>query len=163
VRAGNMPPAGKPRPAPAELDAFNTWLDAAVFRAGCSGPGDPGRVTLRRLNRAEDNNTIRDLLGIDLRPAHDFPPHHVGYGFDNSGAVLAGPPVLAERYVEAAERVVERAFRSPEIRGRLLSPPAADVVPYGGRGLLPVRAEARKTLRLSAPPPDPAQQELDRA
>src|SRR5262249_4656056 len=63
----------------------------------------------------------------------------------------------------AAEQVVERAFRSPDIRRRLLGPPAADVVPYGGRGLLPVRDEARKTLRLSAAPPDPAQQELDRA
>jgi hypothetical protein len=166
VRAGNMPPAGRPRPAPAELDAFNAWLDAAVFQAGCSGPGDPGRVTLRRLNRAEYNNTIRDLLGIDFRPADDFPADDVGYGFDNIGDVLSVPPVLAERYVEAAERVVERAFRSPEIRRRLLSPPAGDVVPYGGRGLLPVRDEARKTLRLSAagaPPPDPAQQELDRA
>ena len=55
-----------------------------------------GRVAIRRLNRAEYNNTIRDLIGLDLRPADEFPSDDVGYGFDNIGDVLSTPPVLLE-------------------------------------------------------------------
>src|SRR4249920_2199384 len=58
-----------------------------------------GRVTLRRLNRLEYNNTIRDLLGVDFKPAEDFPSDDVGYGFDNIGDVLSLPPLLMEKYL----------------------------------------------------------------
>jgi hypothetical protein len=160
VRSGAMPPPEKPRPTPAELDALNAWLDAAVFRAGCGGPA---RVTLRRLNRGEYNRTIRDLLGIDFRPADDFPADDVGYGFDNVADVLTVSPLLAEKYLAAAEQAVDRAFASPEARRRLLNPPEQDRMPYGVRGLLPVRDDARKGLVGVPPPTDPAQAELDRA
>ena len=88
----------------------------------------PGRVTIRRLNRTEYNNTIRDLIGLDLRPADEFPADDVGYGFDNIGDVLATPPILLEMYLAAAETVIGEAFRTPEARERLMNPPA-DTIP----------------------------------
>jgi len=74
---------------------------------------DPGRVTARRLNRNEYNNTIRDLLGVDVRPADDFPQDDSGYGFDNIGDVLSMSPALMEKYVTAAERVARLALFGP--------------------------------------------------
>ena len=74
LRGGMMPPEGKPKPTPAELDAFYAWLDADVLKVDCTtGPKDPGRVTIRRLNRAEYNNTIRDLVGVDFQPGRRLP------------------------------------------------------------------------------------------
>jgi mono/diheme cytochrome c family protein len=119
LRSGEMPPPGKPRPTAAELETINAWLDAVVFQTDCNGRKDPGRVTLRRLNRAEYNNSIRDLVGIDFQPANDFPQDDVGYGFDNIGDVLSLPPLLMEKYVAAAEKIVEKALASPEARKRL--------------------------------------------
>ena len=75
----------------------------------------PARVTARRLNRAEYNNTVRDLFGLDLRPADDFPQDDSGYGFDNIGDVLSLSPVLLERYLKAAETVVQAALFGPPV------------------------------------------------
>ncbi|HWG42349.1 MAG TPA: DUF1592 domain-containing protein [Gemmataceae bacterium] len=119
LRAGDMPPPGKPRPSPIELDTINAWLDAVVFQMDCNDKRDPGRVTIRRLNRAEYNNTIRDLVGINFQPANDFPQDDVGYGFDNIGDVLSLPPLLMEKYLAAAEKISEKALASPEARKRI--------------------------------------------
>jgi mono/diheme cytochrome c family protein len=120
LRSGDMPPPGRPRPSAAELETINGWLDAVVYQMDCNGGlKDPGRVTMRRLNRAEYNNTIRDLVGIDFQPANDFPQDDVGYGFDNIGDVLSLPPLLMEKYLTAAEKIVEKAFASPEARKRI--------------------------------------------
>lgn len=73
--------------------------------------GDPGRVTLRRLNKAEYNYTVQDLFGIALSPADEFPDDDVGYGFDTVGDVLSIPPLLLERYLDAAERIAKTAVR----------------------------------------------------
>ena len=67
-------------------------------------------MTIRRLNRAEYNNTIRDLVGVDFHPADDFPSDDVGYGFDNIGDVLSMPPILMEKYLAAAETISEEAI-----------------------------------------------------
>jgi hypothetical protein len=107
---GEMPPKKKPQPSSDEKKAFLAWLDDALAATACTSPADPGRVTLRRLNRVEYNNTIRDLLGVDVQPAEDFPADDVGYGFDNVGDVLAVSPLLFEKYLTAAEQVVEKAF-----------------------------------------------------
>jgi mono/diheme cytochrome c family protein len=120
LRSGDMPPPARKRPAEKELDAVNAWLDAAVFKVDCNGPKDPGRVTIRRLNRVEYNNTIRDLIGVDFQPADDFPADDIGYGFDNIGDVLSLPPILLEKYLAAAEKIVDRAFANEEIRKRIL-------------------------------------------
>jgi hypothetical protein len=119
LRSGDMPPLGKPRPGALEMDKINAWLDTVVFQIDCNAPRDPGRVTIRRLNRAEYNNTIRDLLGVKFQPADDFPQDDVGYGFDNIGDVLSLPPLLMEKYLAAAEKIVEKALADPQTRKRI--------------------------------------------
>jgi hypothetical protein len=123
LRAGDMPPPNRPRPSAAELDTLNAWLAAVVLKVDCNAQRDPGRVTLRRLNRAEYNNTVHDLLGIDFRPADDFPADDVGYGFDNIGDVLSLPPLLMEKYLAAAEKIVDKAFATPAARKRIMTVP----------------------------------------
>ena len=104
---GEMPPKRKIQPSAEEKAAFLTTVDRTLISVDCVvGPKNPGRVTLRRLNRAEYNNTIRDLCGVDVSPADDFPSDDVGYGFDNIGDVLSLPPVLMEKYLSAADRVL---------------------------------------------------------
>jgi mono/diheme cytochrome c family protein len=110
VQSGIMPPDDEPRPEGNQVEALAAWLSAEFARADALAPASPGRVTIRRLNRAEYNNTIRDLLGIDFEPARDFPADEVGYGFDNIGDVLALPPALLEKYLSAAEEIASRAI-----------------------------------------------------
>jgi mono/diheme cytochrome c family protein len=121
IRTGEMPPEDEPRPTPAELRLVTAWVDAQILRADQTTPPDPGRVTIRRLNRTEYNNTVRDLLGVDLTPADDFPQDDSGYGFDNIADVLSLPPVLMERYLVAAERVTRAAlFGVPPVKPTLV-------------------------------------------
>ena len=108
VRAGLMPPAGKPRPSADEMRTLEEWIKRGAFDLDPSDP-DPGRVTLRRLNRVEYRNTIRDLMGIDYRTDEEFPADDTGYGFDNVGDVLSVSPLLLEKYMQAAESIVATA------------------------------------------------------
>src|SRR3954466_12400867 len=101
VHLGEMPPPKKEQPTADERDLIARWIDSEIFKVDCANP-DPGRVTIRRLNRAEYNNTVRDLVGVDFQPADDFPVDDVGYGFDNIGDVLSVSPVLFEKYLAAA-------------------------------------------------------------
>ena len=112
VHSGAMPPADSPQPTKAQRDKIMGWLESTLSKAQCEIP-DPGRVTLHRLNRAEYNNTIRDLFGVDFKPAADFPADDVGYGFDNIGDVLSISPLLMEKYLKAAEQVSEKAIVLP--------------------------------------------------
>src|SRR5690349_5328585 len=109
LHAHEMPPEKKPQPTPEERELITTWVESEIFKCDCDHP-DPGRVTIRRLNRAEYNNTIRDLIGVDFQPADDFPSDDSGYGFDNIGDVLSLPPVLMEKYLAAATRVLDEAI-----------------------------------------------------
>ena len=111
---GTMPPKGMPRPPQSEVEAIARWIREEVTRVELAAKPDPGRVTARRLNRAEYNNTIRDLLGVDFRPADDFPQDDSGYGFDNIGDVLSLSPVLLEKYLKAAEVAVRLAIFGQE-------------------------------------------------
>lgn len=108
VRAGIMPPANKPRPSRDELRILEDWIKRGVFGSDPGDP-DPGRVTIRRLNRVEYRNTIRDLMGIDFRTEEEFPPDDTGYGFDSIGDVLTVSPLLLEKYMQAAETIVAKA------------------------------------------------------
>ena len=92
--------------------AFLELLEKEMDRLDCSQMANPGRVTVRRLNRTEYDNTIRDLLGVDFKPSEDFPLDEVGYGFDNIGDVLSLSPILLEKYLNAAESVVTNAILS---------------------------------------------------
>jgi hypothetical protein len=110
IEGGIMPPEDSAQPSRAEVDRAVGAIKAILARDDCGKPPNPGRVTIRRLNRAEYNNTIRDLFVVDDRPADDFPADDVGYGFDNVGDVLSLPPLLMERYLAAAERVAGRVI-----------------------------------------------------
>ncbi|HLN32446.1 MAG TPA: DUF1592 domain-containing protein [Gemmataceae bacterium] len=120
VRAHEMPPAKQPQPTQAETQLIIAWIDSVTSADTCIGQKDPGRVTLRRLNRAEYNNTVRDLVGVKFQPADDFPADDVGYGFDNIGDVLSLPPLLLEKYLAAAERIVTSALATPDLRTRIM-------------------------------------------
>src|SRR5213083_1721813 len=101
LQAHEMPPENKPQPTAAECQLLTNWVASCFFYCDCKHP-DPGRVTIRRLNRAEYNNTIRDLVGVDFQPAADFPADDTGYGFDNIADVLTMSPLLMEKYIAAA-------------------------------------------------------------
>jgi hypothetical protein len=118
LQLGEMPPPKQPQPTMEEKKAVVAWLNGELLKANCIGAPDPGRVTLRRLNRTEYANTIRDLIGVDYGVNDDFPADDVGYGFDNIGDVLSLSPLLFEKYLGAAERIVEKAFEGD------LAPPA---------------------------------------
>ncbi|MCU0702866.1 MAG: DUF1592 domain-containing protein [Fimbriiglobus sp.] len=112
---GSMPPkTRKKQPTKEEKAEVVAYLGGTLLKVSCVGPKDPGRVTMRRLNRAEYNNTVRDLLGVNtFRPADDFPSDDVGYGFDNIGDVLSVQPILVEKYMAAADKLLDAALQPP--------------------------------------------------
>lgn len=130
IESDAMPPADRPRLSTVERRGFVRYLERVLFDLDCEEVEaiDPGRVTIRRLNRVEYNNTIRDLLGVDFRPADDFPSDDVGHGFDNIGDVLSVSPLLVEKYLTAAERVAAAAVAAAE-------PPRAEKRTRRGRQL----------------------------
>ena len=110
VRSGLMPASG-PKPTAAEIARLADWIKTGALGLDPANP-DPGRVTVRRLNRVEYRNTIRDLLGVDFDTAKEFPPDDSGFGFDNIADALTLSPLLLEKYVDAARRIVEQSVPS---------------------------------------------------
>jgi mono/diheme cytochrome c family protein len=108
LRAQSMPPADEPQPKDHERQALIQWIEREVFHLDPANP-DPGRVTIRRLNRVEYEYTIHDLLGVDFDAEEAFPADDTGYGFDTIGDVLTISPLLVEKYLEAARAVVAKA------------------------------------------------------
>src|SRR5207248_241804 len=92
LRAGEMPPKPSPRPNEAELKLVTNWIESEL-----DGRKSDARVMARRLNRVEYDNTVRDLLAIDVRPADDFPQDDSAYGFDNMAQALSVSPLLMEK------------------------------------------------------------------
>jgi mono/diheme cytochrome c family protein len=126
IRAHEMPPSKRPQPTEAEAKLLTAWIDSLLGTGDCISKKNPGRVTLHRLNRTEYNNTIRDLIGIDFRPGEDFPADDVGYGFDNIGDVLSLSPLLFEKYLSAAEKIVAQALATPDARKRIFICPVTE-------------------------------------
>ena len=126
VRNGEMPPKKAPRPTDVEADTFVKSLNTILARVDCGGTKNPGRVTARRLNRVEYQNTIRDLLYIpDFTIGDDFPPDDIGYGFDNIGDVLTMSPALLERYLKSAElamALTDKTAKQSKARTRMVEP-----------------------------------------
>ena len=154
VRSGEMPPKKKKAQPNTEVRTHLVgWIERTLFPIDPSRP-DPGRVTLRRLNRVEYNNTVRDLFGVDFQPADDFPQDDVGYGFDNIGDVLSMPPILLEKYLNAAEAVLDRSI----VTGPL-TPKARRFAPsqiqghVGGGALATLSAQGEMFLQYEAPVP----------
>jgi mono/diheme cytochrome c family protein len=110
-----MPPAKKPQPTEAERKIIAKWIETEVFKLDPANP-DPGRVTIRRLNREEYKNTILDLLGVDFDVTEAFPTDDSGYGFDNIGDVLTISPILLEKYLDAARDISDKVVSGGEGR-----------------------------------------------
>ena len=110
-----MPPEKKDKPTLPERDELVAWIDSTVFWFDPQKI-DPGHITYRRLNRTEYNNTIRDSLMVDLRPASQFPPDDTGYGYDNIGDVLTISPMLMEKYIRAANAVAAKALDTSDVQ-----------------------------------------------
>lgn len=108
LRSGMMPPKGKDRPDAEEVAAIEKWVKYSAFGTDPKNP-DPGRVTLRRLNRTEYQNTIRDLTGVEFNATAEFPADDTGHGFDNIADVLTLSPLLLEKYIAAAKTIVAKA------------------------------------------------------
>ena len=103
-----MPPPKVEKPA--ELPGMIAYLEKTFAALDKDLKPDPGRVTAKHLNRTEYRNTIRDLLGVDFQTLNEFPVDDSGDGFDNIGDVLSVSPLLAEKYLQAAERISARAW-----------------------------------------------------
>src|SRR5436190_6449644 len=108
TRAGLMPPHKKAQPTAEERQQLEQWIKYSAFGIDPKNP-DPGRVTVRRLNRTEYHNTIRDLMGVDYNTQVEFPADDTGFGFDNIGDVLTVSPMLLEKYMAAAKAIVSEA------------------------------------------------------
>src|SRR5581483_11107095 len=150
LRAGEMPPAGMPRPDAQTTAAFTKWLEGELDRTAAAHP-DPGHPTIHRLNRAEYSNAVRDLLALDVKPGAMLPADDTGYGFDNIGDVLSMSPMLIERYLSVARMVSRLAvgdtgtkpeiaeFRPPKgLRKAARAERAGSDLPFGSAGGLSV-------------------------
>jgi cytochrome c5 len=113
LRTGMMPPPNMPQPSTDDRQALLSWLETSLDKAAAVKP-NPGRTeTLRRLNRTEYQNAIRDLLSVDIDAASLLPADESGHGFDN---VTVGdlPPALLDRYISAAQKISALAIGSTQ-------------------------------------------------
>lgn len=108
ARAHIMPPLEEYQPSPEERSQILDWIKAGPFAVDPKNP-DPGKLTVQRLNRIEYQNTIRDLIGIDFNAEDAFPADDSGEGFDNLGDILTLSPMMLEKYLDAANRIIGEA------------------------------------------------------
>jgi hypothetical protein len=156
LRQKAMPPEDRPQPPVEQVSAVTQWIGDALTHCDCSGPRDPGRVAIHRLNRAEYNNTIRDLLGVAFHPADDFPADDTGYGFDNIADVLSMSPLLAEKYLSAAEQALDKAIvlENPlAMKVRRFDCAAMDATGGNSGGELDKNGECRQSIDFVADAP----------
>ncbi|MEO7799153.1 MAG: DUF1587 domain-containing protein, partial [Opitutaceae bacterium] len=121
VRAGIMPPADDPRPTQEEKEKLAHWVKYGPLSNDPVNPA-PGRVAARRLNRAEYRNTIRELMRVDFDTATEFPPDDSKEGFDNNSEVLTISAMLMDKYLKAAETIVNRAIPKSPTESREVAP-----------------------------------------
>jgi hypothetical protein len=160
VRAGIMPPATETRMPEADEKKLMTWIKLKSFSLDPEHP-DPGRVTLRRLNRVEYRNTVKELTGVSYDTLQEFPADDTGQGFDNLADVLTISPMLLEKYLDAAQTIVGQAVPTqPRVVAKstidgaqftLLTGPGAPALPPAVAGAFkhPLPAKEGKTLELS--------------
>lgn len=110
LRAETMPPADEPQPSAAERQDLLGFVVHGVLGVDPARP-DPGHVVLRRLNRVEYANTVRDLTGIHENLREELPSDDTGHGFDTIGSVLSVSPMLLEKYLMFATRIGTRVAR----------------------------------------------------
>jgi len=110
VGSRQMPPASMPKLAPQQIAGVTHWVEEQYALQDAEAIPDPGSVTARRLNRHEYNNSVRDLLQVNLNASADFPPDPYAYGFDNIGEALTLSPALTEMYWKVAQRIAKAAI-----------------------------------------------------
>ncbi len=122
LRAAQMPPPfAEQQPSADERKLVVSWIESVRREEARRNAGDPGLVLARRLSNSEYNNSIRDLTGVDLRPAREFPVDPANQaGFDNSGESLAMSPSLMAKYLQAAREVANVVVFKP--RGLTFAP-----------------------------------------
>lgn len=104
VMNGEMPPRKKAQPNEIQKKQLISWIETYTQDIDCSNIHDPGHVVIRRLNRSEYDNTVRDLTGLNLKLAQSFPVQGGGgEGFDNNSEVMFFPAIYMEKYLEAAK------------------------------------------------------------
>jgi mono/diheme cytochrome c family protein len=128
LAAGRMPPRKAPQPSATERAALLEQIRAHL--AARATPIDPGAVTLRRLNRSEYRNSVRDLCGVEFDVESALPPDEIGQGFDTLGDVLAMPDILLERYVDAAEQIAARAIFVADPQRPPVQRPSTEVITH---------------------------------
>ncbi|HZM97132.1 MAG TPA: DUF1592 domain-containing protein [Vicinamibacterales bacterium] len=142
LRAGAMPPSGMPRPDAATQHALVSFLETTLDRKAAEHP-NPGRHLPHRLNRAEYENAIRDLLALDVDASTLLPPDDSVDGFDNNADSLGVSPSLLERYLSAAAKISALAVGDPtigpssetyRIRGDASQTGQNEALPPGTRG-----------------------------
>jgi hypothetical protein len=116
LRTRSMPPQGVPRPDEATYNSLTNWLETELDRAAAAAP-NAGRPLIRRLNRSEYANAVRDLLALDIDVSSLLPPDDSAFGFDNVSDMLGTSPALLERYLVAADRVSALAVGAPVAAG----------------------------------------------
>ena len=113
--SGEMPPEGSRQPSAAQRASLRGWAINSLAAEARANAGDPGRVVMRRLNNVEYNNTVRDLTGIDLRPAREFPADGAaGEGFTNVSDALVMSPAMLDKYLAAAKSIAAHAVLLPD-------------------------------------------------
>jgi uncharacterized protein DUF1588/uncharacterized protein DUF1585/uncharacterized protein DUF1587/uncharacterized protein DUF1595/uncharacterized protein DUF1592 len=122
VRETSMPPKGVKAPAMDEREKFVAWLDTGLREAVCSTGPTSGPAPLRRLNRTQYSNTIRDLLDMQFDAGRNLPQDGSGgEGFDNAAETLFLSPVHAEKYLASAKEVVSFAFKNTRTREKIVT------------------------------------------
>ncbi|MDC0160060.1 DUF1592 domain-containing protein [Gemmatimonadales bacterium] len=144
VRAGMMPPPGTRAPAGDTLAEFATLLEDVMDDNAKRNP-NPGRRTFQRLNRPEFEQTVKDLLDLEVRAEEWLPLDQMSANFDNIADVQSLSPTLLEAYLNAAADISRMAVgdrNAPSINvtyrnSQYLSQHPWDHVegaPYGTRG-----------------------------
>lgn len=148
IKVKTMPPAGMPRPDVATYDEFAKFLETELDGHARNNPL-PGRPAMRRINRTEYTNVIRDLLAVEIDEESLLPQDDSMYGFDNIGSVLTLSPVLTEQYIAAARKVREQAIGDADMQPLFELYRVSDNtwqeermnedLPFGSRGGLAIR------------------------
>jgi cytochrome c553 len=162
LRARSMPPVGRPRPDKAAYDGFRIWLENELDKAAAANPNPGTTVSYHRLNRAEYQNAIRDLLAVDVDATAFLPEDPASFGFDNMGGAIKMSPDLLDTYLKAAMKISKDAIgvtASPQLTTYKLEDDQSqddrnDELPFGTRGgteakhYFPVDGEYMITVRL---------------
>ena len=115
LEGGEMPPEDSKQPSAKEKKQLRGWIERYLHAEAFANAGDPGLVVLRRLNNAEYTYTIRDLTGVDLNPAREFPTDGAaGEGFTNAGNALVMSPALLRKYLDAGEEIARHVVLLPD-------------------------------------------------